>query len=104
MPKLPSMASCKRLAIAVVLDAVSDIVEPKKDTNARAAIVFLTSPEKLHIWADILGQDADELAAKFGIAYYKKTLSVPSGPPPVRKSYRQEIHDGKCYWGDIYTL
>ncbi len=55
----------RRLAMAVLLDAVHDIKEPTKLYPARPAFRFLTNPIALQLWAHLLDMDEDELAHLF---------------------------------------
>ena len=57
----------KRLALAVIMDAVKDVMspDPKQPQVEHHARLFLCDPDKLFLWAQTLDLDEDYLARRF---------------------------------------
>jgi len=64
-PVLNFCQGYRKLALAMLVDAVNDILRPKKDSGESDARCFLSDPDRILLWGQILGLDEDYLARRF---------------------------------------
>ena len=74
----PDLNPYRRLAAAMILDALDDLLEPTMKTTVKdkeSATDFLTSVGGgIHLWSQILDEDTERLNYKLAMVLFKNNI------------------------------